>query len=292
MEGKSQLQDWNVAAALIKAAASPADFGAQFDLGLAYLVNEMFEEAIEPFERASELRPNSVPTLNNLSVAYTRAGDGAAAELAARTALSMDPDSAGSYQCLGNALRRRGDPHGAIDAYHECLRRQPQDMDTHHNLGLALEEAGRLRDALHEQELVLRWRPRDMLALIQAGKVNEKLSEFDAALRMFRRACEVDPTSTRAWECLGWRLLKLGRQGESPASYEGSVTAFQHVVELDPDSVMGNLNLGAALLLLNRPADALPYAERAHQLAPNSEDAIENLRLARERSSDLEPEPG
>ena len=57
MEGKSQLQDRNVAAALIKAAASPADFGAQFDLGLAYLLNEMFEEAIEPLERASELRP-------------------------------------------------------------------------------------------------------------------------------------------------------------------------------------------------------------------------------------------
>jgi len=276
----------------MKAAASPQDFDAQFELGLAYLVNDMFEEAIEPFERASELSPSSVPTLNNLSAAYTQAGDGAAGELAARAALSIDPDSAGSYRCLGNALRRRADPIGAINAYHECLRRQPHDMYTHHNLGLALAEAGHLQDALREQELVLSRRPRDMRALINAGKVSEELGEFEAAVRMFRRACEVDPTSTHAWECLVWRLLKLARQEDSPARYEESVDAFRHVVELDGDSVMGNLNLGAALLLLNRPADALPYAERAHKLAPNSEDAIENLRLARQRSSRSEPGPG
>ena len=63
MEGKSQAQNRNVAAALIKAAASPADFGAQFDLGLAYLLNKCSKRQLSPWNglRNSDLvsQPNT-----------------------------------------------------------------------------------------------------------------------------------------------------------------------------------------------------------------------------------------
>ena len=271
----------SIAAALVAAEAAPTDSMAQFRLGYAYLANEMFQEAVAPFERAMELDPTFFPTLENLSSARTLSGDGAGGEVAARAALALKPASHSAYFSLGNALRLQGDALGAVDAYRVSLGPNQENWEraqTRHNFGLALQDLGRLREALEQQTLALQLEPDFMLALMAAANLHESLGEFEAAHSMYRRASEVDTQSWRAWEGLGLVLLKMNLFAES-------ILAYERVLELHPDEVNALSNLSLAYMVQGRPTDALLHAERAVELSPDDEALAKNLTLIKARYS-------
>ena len=77
-EKLDEAEKW-YAAALLK---NPKDVNVRTDLGLTFLLREQpqYERAIAEFKRSLEVEPAHPQTLQNLTVAYTRKGDLAAAE--------------------------------------------------------------------------------------------------------------------------------------------------------------------------------------------------------------------
>ena len=77
-EKLEEAEKW-YAAALAK---NPKDVNVRTDLGLTFLLREQpqYERAVAEFKRSLEVEPAHTQTLQNLTVAYTRKGDLAAAE--------------------------------------------------------------------------------------------------------------------------------------------------------------------------------------------------------------------
>ena len=267
----------DIAAGIIAAEAAPSDWHVHFKLGCAYLNHNMFSEAVEPFERARGLDGSQVATHLNLSVALTNSGDGRAGESAARTAIALDPSSRG-YFCLGNALRQQGQPKAAAEMFRKHLELDPLDALAHCNLGLALGHAGHHQDALGEFVTVLQDRPRDFKALHGASIALFRLGDYEGAISMLRRACEVDATDTEVWLTLGSCFMRTERFVEA-------LVAFERVLAIDPDNVGGNYNQVATLINLGRAADALVHAERALNLGPEHSEVATLLEIARKSTS-------
>jgi tetratricopeptide (TPR) repeat protein len=265
----------DIAAAIMAAEVAPSDWRVHFELGCAYLNHDMFSEAIAPLERARDLDGTQVAAHLNLSVALTNSGDGHAGEAAARAAIALDPSSRG-YFCLGNALRQQGQPDAAATMFRKHLELNPLDTMARCNLGLALGHAGHHHDALGEFRTVLVDRPRDFKALHGASIALFKLGDYEGAVSMLRRACEVDATDTDVWLTLGSCFMRTER-------FEEALVAFEHVLVIDPDNVGGNYNRVATLINLGRASDALEHAERALNLGPEHRNLATLLEIARGR---------
>ena len=125
-----------------------------------------------------------------------------------------------------------------------------------------------------EFDAVLLDRPRDFKALHGASIAMRELGDYEGAISMLRRACDVDPTDSEAWLALGFCLGHKERFAEALAAYE-------RLLAIDPDNVKGNYNRVATLINLGRASDALEHAERALNLGPEHSKVTTLLEIAR-----------
>lgn len=90
---------------------------------------------------------------------------------------------------------------------------------------------------------------------------------------LWRTTVARNPRAVMAWLNLGDVLAR--RQ-----DHDGAIAAFRRALELRPDDPHAHNDIGCELLVLGRPADALPWLERAGQLDPMGVDPANNLGLA------------
>ncbi|MEZ5356651.1 MAG: tetratricopeptide repeat protein [Bryobacteraceae bacterium] len=94
-----------------------------------------------------------------------------------------------------------------------------------------------------------------------AGTIFLKRKQYPLAAARFRRVLELDPKSTAARVLLA--ETALGQRGFLQAR-----DAFAAVLESQPKTPRAVFGLGVSLVALGRPAEAIPYFERALALVP------------------------
>jgi tetratricopeptide (TPR) repeat protein len=93
--------------------------------------------------------------------------------------------------------------------------------------------------------------------LLQSGIDAENRNDLDRALVEFRKAAELDPSSS---EC----LLRLGDAYMKKHEAANAIPPLKRAAELNPDSVPIQQLLGYALLAQGYAAEAIPHIEIAH----------------------------
>src|ERR1700689_2561413 len=93
--------------------------------------------------------------------------------------------------------------------------------------------------------------------LLQSGIDAENRHDIDHALVEFRRAAELDPSSSEV-------LLRLGDAYMKKHDAAEAVPPLKRATELSPDSVPIHQLLGYALLAQGFAAEAIPHLEVAH----------------------------
>jgi len=93
------------------------------------------------------------------------------------------------------------------------------------------------------------------------GRLCASLERHEEAVAMYRRAQELDPLAHRVDVASG--LLRAGR-------YEEALAAARQAVEVDRGHARAHSTLGWALLRMQRPAEGLAELERAVALAPGA----------------------
>jgi tetratricopeptide (TPR) repeat protein len=104
-------------------------------------------------------------------------------------------------------------------------------------------------------------RPDAMLAHFKRGSVYQSQNELEAALRDFRNASDIDPSSLRALESLGDANAALGRHDRAIERYE----AFKVLDESNPRVLY---KLGLARYRAGRSRDAIPVLQQALSIDP------------------------
>ena len=138
-------------------------------LGLIFLQNNLLEDAIEQFELALSIDPDSGEALNKLGLAYIKLGQNNTAMNYFKTALEKGYNYADVYHHLGLALLNEKQHSNALINFQESIRINPKYYLAQYNLAIAY-----LESILHDESETLL--PPPSIRLERAHKLLEKLN--------------------------------------------------------------------------------------------------------------------
>jgi tetratricopeptide (TPR) repeat protein len=105
-------------------------------LGLIFLRNNLIKDAIEQFEIAISIDPDSIEALNNLALSYIGLGKNEKAIQLLNSALEKGNPYADIYHNLGLAYLNQKQHYKALNNFQEALRINPHYIKTHFNMGI------------------------------------------------------------------------------------------------------------------------------------------------------------
>ena len=110
------------------------------NLGSALAQSGDYAEAVEVFQRALALEPNSVGAHLNLGMALREKGDLEAALEHLKGVAAAEPKHAGIQDQLGQTLRQNGDSAAAAAAFEKAIELEPELREGYYALGQTLKQ--------------------------------------------------------------------------------------------------------------------------------------------------------
>ena len=228
------------------------------------------EQAATLYEEVLELRPDDVPTHNNLGLALHALGNTDEAIAHYQEALRINPDYAEAHNNLGLVLERMRRAEKAVAHYQEALRINPDYAEAHNNLGISLMRMMRIKQAVTHYQEALRINPDYAEAHNNLGLVLHALKRIDQAVAHYQEALRINPDYAKAHNNLGFALQALGRIDEAFARY-------QEALRIDPDYSSAHNNLGNVFASKGELEVAAKHFEHAVRSQPNWAESHNNL---------------
>ena len=259
-------------------------------LGDGWQANGKPAEAAAAYERALQLKPNSLRALLSLAAAWSARGQAANSEqalerairlapsdgrawyqsgaLAAKAgrgedairklekAIALDPDLPGVYTTLAEILERSGQNDRAAEALQEALRIDPYDASAWDLKGRALAVKARMDEALYDFERANHYRPDFAPHLYDYALALASAGKVEEAQVSVERALHADPKLAEAHELLGGLLARKRR-------LEEAVREYREAVRLRPDFARAELDLGTALAAQGNMQEAVQHLRAA-----------------------------
>jgi len=187
----------------------PADPKLHNNLGSACVKVGRLDEAVAEFREAIGLKHDYIKARRNLGDALKQQGklDEALAEVA--SALRIDDAGPALHSLHGDILAAQGKVNEAMAAYARALDRDPENADAAAALWALW---------AYERTAPLASGPAEAHA--RAGGVLVRTSKYEAAIRSFRQALEIQPLYFDARYALARLLCKARRFNEGIAEFE------------------------------------------------------------------------
>jgi serine/threonine-protein kinase len=225
-------------------------------------------------------------------------------------AMALEPSNADALRQIGNVRRRQGRFDEAILSYRRSADLDPRSHQAWFNLGETLLYTRRYDEARPNLDRVAALAPQFLEGYIQRARLAINSSgDVETAKRILREAEErIPPTewrstmldlsrivyhpdldgllsrirpgaygldSTSYYYMKGMMLLQLGRTARAMARFDSARIRLEGIREDRPDQPNVHALLGGVYAGLKRPDDAIRSAERAVQLQPISQDALD-----------------
>ncbi len=169
---------------------------------------DKIDDAIKYYTKALELRPDFAQAHYNLAVLLATQGKTDEAIASYRRALRYRPQDVDTLSNLGFALARKGEFDEAIESYQKALELEPDNIITHGRLALVLASVDRIDEAIEHCRIVLRAYPDDIEMHCNVGILWERKGSTDEAIKAYRRALKINPEYTKAQQLLKAALSK------------------------------------------------------------------------------------
>jgi tetratricopeptide (TPR) repeat protein len=243
---------------------------ANYFAGNALLHQGRVDEAVEHFQKALALQPESAAFHGGLGAAYYKIGRVDEAINQCQKALQIDPDYAEAQFDLGCNLFQKGRVDEAIIHFQKALEIEPDFAEAHNNLGNSLLQIRRVNEAITHFQKALAIKPDYAEAHNDLGYTLFRIGRVNEAITHFQRAVAIKPDYAEAHNNLGNCLFQIGRVNEA-------ITHFQKALAIKPDYAEAHNNLGYSLLQIGRVDEAIIHYQEALALQPKSADACECL---------------
>jgi len=116
--------------------------------------------------------------------------------------------------------------------------------------------------------------PHDAEAWYFLGRAKYNENRFEDAILAFERCLALEPRNLKAQSNLGLSYAGLNRVPEAQAAFLKAIEWQERAPRKDPEAYIG---LGDLLVQQNRAAEAVPYLQKAVQIAPQESRAREKL---------------
>jgi tetratricopeptide (TPR) repeat protein len=127
------------------------------------------------------------------------------------------------------------------------------------------------------EEAAIKLDPNNALAHNALGLIAVEDNRLQAAIAAFARATAIDRNNA------SYRT-NLGNAKRAAGDLPGAEQAYRSALDVDPSTVDAANGLGVVLVETHRPADAVPWLERATRAAPDFVEARLNLAIALQQS--------
>jgi arylsulfatase A-like enzyme/Flp pilus assembly protein TadD len=193
------------------------------------------------------------------------------------TLVVSDPGNPVFVGQFAEACRRAGRLDRAVELYRQAVALAPSDSEARYNLAVTLQEAGRQEEAVTALTTAIWLDPGRPEAHNALGIALLQRGDLAGAREQFARTTELDRRNANAFNNLGNVLRELGRLDEAEQAY-------RQASKLAPDYADPCNGLGTLEVQRDRPAQAIPWFDRAIALAPGLHEARFNRAIALELS--------
>lgn len=212
-------------------------------------------------------------------------------------ALKLDcPEANKIIQLLASALYLAARYQEAANVFEQIIENKYDDENSHMSYGYTLYELKRYDEAIREFYLAYKADPTQARYVITIAQIHLELEESEKARKLLFELSTDFPENAEVWFWIGkcsWeeekiaeaisyfrRAIKLGFsrpdelyhlavQLDQHRDYEHAVTLYKLELQVSTDNAECQANLAADLCELERVEEALGYAQKACELAPN-----------------------
>jgi Flp pilus assembly protein TadD len=177
-------------------------------------------EALASYERAIALAPELAAAWNNRGLVLQAMRRFEEAAVSYRRALELQPQLAEGYNNLGTVECVLGRPAAALSSFRRALELEPRLRGVHANLGNALRDLGQPAAALAEHELAVREEPRAAASHCNRGNALHDLGRLGEAIASYDQAIALDSGYAQAYFNKSVCLLLAGEFAQGLPLYE------------------------------------------------------------------------
>jgi tetratricopeptide (TPR) repeat protein len=289
---------------------------AHYMMGVTYDLFELGPQAVEEYEKAALLDPNSATTRLRLGADYARLGrldeainhlvlvqvldpqdlqshyllaliystqkkfDKAAVEYEKilKSLTKTNPQNTDIYFYLGQLYYSQHQYDKAIAQFEKILTIEPKNVEMMYFLGSIYVEAGKNQTGIEVFQKAITIDPEhDGLLNSLAYVYAEQGDHLDDALDLVRRALKIDPDNAAYLDSLGWVYFKKG-------DYVEALKALMKAQEEAKDAVICE-HIGDVYLALKQENEAKKYWRKSLDLDPTQKHILEKIGQLESRQS-------
>ena len=239
------------------------------NLGAALAALGRYREAIEAYRDALALAPEDGRIRYNLALAYYKSADLVRAAEELQSLHARQPDEARTTLLLADCRLQLGEPAAVEELLRPLAAARPDDRAVTYLLGMALVRSGKVQEGQRLVETLMRDGD-SAEAQYLVGSAAFMARDYPQAVEHLSRAVEQNPKLPSLRSYYGRALLFTG-------DADGAERAFREALAESPNDYEANYFLGSVLATRGRPQEARPFARRAADLRPQSDQARELL---------------
>jgi len=231
------------------------------------------DAAIEKYKDALDLDPRYAIGYARLAEAYIHLygprRDPGLLDLArenCKRALELDPNLVEARIWLTKVWFETGNQQAAMDEISKVLEQHPADPEALLTQGELYALLGRWSDAENSYQRAIKLRPNFWVNYNQLANVYHMQGKFPEAIRAFRIASAAAPANAMSLTSLGTEYLQTGDLSAAMESFRKSLT-------LAPNSDIVLRFASLAMRYQGKYQEALPYALKATQVNPGSDES-------------------
>jgi Tfp pilus assembly protein PilF len=204
---------------------------AYYKLGIFYLENGNYRQAISEFRRALDMNPDDPNYYFSMGTAYSLEGEDEAAIKELKTALRLDPKYSEAHNNLGYIYAKKKRWAEAIAEFKAALANPDygRPYSPHLNLAQCYLEQGDLETSIEEYRQALNSKPDSEIAHSGLARVYFRKGEMDLAVEEYEKALKFNDRQINLYYELAVVYLRKGDK-------EKGVKNLEKVIELDPKS--------------------------------------------------------
>ena len=249
-------------------------------LGSSSVQLGMLDKAINAYQKALYLQPNSAEVHNNIGVVYKEKGMLSEAIQSYNKAISIKPNYAEAFYNKGVAAQDHGNVKEAIKAYSTAIYFKPNYPSAHGNMGNALRDLGKLDEAIDSFTNAISLQPNNPIAYTNLGNVMKDLGKFEKSVEVYRKSISLNPNNPVAYNNMGIALKEQGKHDEA-------IEAYNKAISLKADYADPYSNIGNVLKEQDKLDAAIEFFNKALLIEPNHAEAYSNLGITYQDMGDL-----
>lgn len=216
-------------------------------LGYAYAKAELYDDAIEHYQKAISLNPDpewtSIVCQALGSIYAENKGNVEAAVSTYQAGIILDPKNYDLYIALGDIYMADYDLDQAIRSYCDAITLNPDDARAYSKVGIALWEKDYLEEALVAYHKAVELSPENEYAQNNLGILYlDGLADAEEALEYFEEAIALNPNYTLAYFNAGRASQEMGFTNDAANYYQMAIDLNRLTNELDEEDIQQRLH--------------------------------------------------